>query len=198
MRPHHPSDSGAWIADNGGSSTVSNNNFFINVNAAGHLPANFILAPGNGGVQTAVAGTVGAIGYLSPDFVAPVISGGLQAANLQTYTSLVAGTKVWKAPSAKNGTGIMSGTFAKAPLSTAGSCPTGTGVGQASDGICAHNPLNWGVANPKPASAAAYPIGGFTFVDLYTCYASAADKDAIAGTTAGALGLFRWYFAARP
>jgi ABC-type phosphate transport system substrate-binding protein len=184
-----------WIADNGGSTTNSNNNFFINVNAAGHLPANFTGASGGSAVRTAIAGSTGAIGYLSPDFVAPIISGGLLTANLQTYASLSASAApVYKAPSAKNGTAIMGGTFAKAPLATAGSCPVGVNAGQAADGICSHNPLNWGVVNPTPSSAAAYPVGGFTFIDLYTCYASAADKDAIAGATAGSLGLFAWYF----
>jgi len=184
-----------WIADNGGSTTVSNNNFYINVNAAGHIPANFIGASGNGGVQAAIlnAANAGAIGYLSPDFAKPVVANGPVAANLQTYASLLAGTKVYKPATPKTAAAIMSAL--KAPLFTAASCPVGTAVGQAADGICAHNPLNWGATNPLPTSTAAYPIGGFTFIDTYTCYAAAADKDALAGTTAGALGLFAWYFA---
>ena len=48
--------------------------------------------------------------------------------------------------------------------------------------------------SPLPSSTAAYPIGGFTFIDTYTCYASATDVDAIAGKTVGALGLWNWYF----
>jgi len=186
-----------WIADNGGSATVSNNNFYINVNNAGHLPANFTGASGSGGVKAAVFGTVGAVGYLSPDFVKPIdtSANASAAANVQTYASLIAATApVYKAPTAKNGTAIFSGSLAKAPLFTAASCPVGTAFGQAADGICAHNPLNWGVTNPTPASSGAYPIGGFTFIDLYTCYASAADKDAVAGKAAGSLGLFAWYF----
>ena len=183
-----------WIADNGGSTTTSNNSFYVNVQTAGHLPANFILSTGSGGVRNTIKATTGSVGYLSPDFVQPIITaalGGLQAANLQTYNSLVNHlTAKFVAPSAKNGTAIMGGTFAKAPLFTANSCP---GVG---DGVCAHNPLNWGVANPTPSSAAAYPVGGFTFIDMYTCYAAAADKDAVAGKTAGALGLWTWYFGA--
>jgi len=189
-----------WLADNSIANPAvdpdhigaSNNNFFINVNTAGHKPANFTGASGSGGVSTAIAGTVGAAGYLSPDFVKPVITTGLATANLQTYASVLAGTKVYKAPTAKTGTGIMSAL--KAPLFTAASCPTGTAVGQAWDGICAHNPLNWGATNPMPISTAAYPIGGFTFIDTYTCYASAADVDAIAGKTVGALGLWTWWF----
>jgi ABC-type phosphate transport system substrate-binding protein len=189
-----------WLADNGIANPAgdpdhigdSNNNFYINVNTAGHKPANFTGASGSGGVQSAIAGTVGATGYLSPDFVAPVVPGGLVTANLQSYASLLAGTKVWKPATPKTGTGIMSAL--KAPLFTAASCPVGTAVGQAADGICAHNPLNWGKTNPMPTSTAAYPIGGFTFIDTYTCYASAADVDAIAGKTVGALGLWTWWF----
>ena len=52
----------------------------------------------------------------------------------------------------------------------------------------------WGLTFPAPALARAYPIGGFGFIDLYTCYASAAVRDAMAGTTAGNLGLLRWFF----
>src|SRR5262249_23550394 len=66
-----------------------------------------------------------------------------------------------------------------------------------SDGKCSHNPLNWGVTNPLPTSATAYPIGGFTFIDMYTCYNPQADVDALVSkaTTAGGLGLWAWYFA---
>ena len=78
---------------------------------------------------------------------------GPKAANLQTYNTLFNGlTPVYKAPNSKNGTAIVGST--KAPLSTAASCPVGTAKGQAPDGICSHNPLNWGLTsrNVKPPS----------------------------------------------
>jgi phosphate transport system substrate-binding protein len=177
----------SWQTATGNSSGVGNNSFFVNVKNAIGLPANFVGASGSGGMKTAINATAGAIGYISPDFALPIDPTGPQAANLQTWASFVAaGTKVYKAPTAKNGTAIMGAV--KAPLFTKNSCPTAPG------GICAHDPLNWGVTNSKPLSAGAYPIGGFTFIDTYTCYTAAADVDAIAGVTPGALGLFRWFF----
>ena len=82
----------------------------------------------------------------------------------------------------------------RGPSGLASSRPSGAAFGQSPDGVCAHNPLNWGLTFPAPALTRAYPIGGFGFIDLYTCYASAAVRDAMAGTTAGNLGLLRWFF----
>jgi ABC-type phosphate transport system substrate-binding protein len=200
----------SWQTSGGNASGVSNNNWFINLDPAhaNLLPGNFVGAPGNGGIKATVNATAGAVGYLSTDFVLPVDPTGPKSANLQTYYTLFNGlAPAFKAASFKSANLIMS--TIKAPLSTAASCPTPTVPGafdelnpggsgpsayKSPDGICAHNPLNWGVANPTPLASGAFPIGGFTFYDLYTCYASAADVSAIAGTTAGALGYFRWYF----
>ena len=55
-------------------------------------------------------------------------------------------------------------------------------------------PLNWSVLNPTPTDRLAYPIGGFAYFELYSCYGSATDVDALVGTKAGRLGLIRWYF----
>jgi hypothetical protein len=64
-----------------------------------------------------------------------------------------------------------------------------------SDGICADNPLNWGVLNPDPSSASAYPFGGFSFFFLYRCYNTQADQQALAASAVGSpFGLWRWYF----
>jgi len=180
-----------WITDNGGVA-AGNNNFFINVNSAGHLPANFLGANGSGGVKSTINSTPGSIGYVSPDFTKPVDSAGPKAANLQTWYSFTNSlTPVFKAPTSKNATQIVGKT--KAPSFSKNSCPIGAGVGQASDGICAHNPLNWGVAVPLPLASAAYPLGGFTFIDTYTCYADPANVAALVGTSAGSLGYLRWY-----
>ena len=175
----------SWQTAAGNSSGVGNNSWFVNVKTAGLLPANFTGASGSGAVKAAVLATVGAIGYISQDFVLPIDPAGPKALNLQTFAS-IAGTPVFKAPTAKNGTAIVGS--AKAPSFAKNSCPSAPG------GICAADPLNWGPAFPTPTSAAAYPIGGFSFIDTYTCFASATDKDAIAGTTAGSLGLLRWFF----
>jgi ABC-type phosphate transport system substrate-binding protein len=213
-----------WLADNGIANTAglgadnignSNNNFFININTAGHIPANFVGASGNGGIKTTINANAGYAGYLSVDFtkngnwnstlgqVVPFDSTGPKAANLQTWYSfvnsgLVAPKFVVAGP--KAGTANMGAI--KAPLFTAASCDAAHATGKApgllsSDGICAHNPLNWGVVNPLPLATAAYPIGGFTFLDMYTCYASATDVNALVAkvaTTPGTFGLFRWYF----
>ena len=185
----------SWQTSGGNASGTSNNNWFINLDSAhaNLLPANFVGAPGNGGIKSTVNSTVGAVGYMSTDFVLPIDTTGPKAANLQTYYTLVnALAPAFKAASFKSANLIMS--TIKAPLSTAASCPVGTAAGQSPDGICSHNPLNWGATNPTPLSTGAYPIGGFTFIDLYTCYASATEVNALAGTTAGSLGYFRWYF----
>jgi ABC-type phosphate transport system substrate-binding protein len=192
-----------WVTDNAltYSSTAphyySNDNFFINVFNAGHLPSNFINnstltgvsggASGSHGVQLAVDATPGAIGYVSPDFVQPVATGNdtkgnpiAASANPQTYYSYINKTTAsYIAPTPKNATPIMSSTT---PPSFSGSPAP------------ALNALNWGAVNPLPSSSGAYPIGGFTFVDLYSCYASATDVTALVGTTAGSLGVFRWYY----
>jgi hypothetical protein len=56
------------------------------------------------------------------------------------------------------------------------------------------NPINWSAIQPAPTNVNAYPIGGFAYFDLYSCYANATDVDALVGVTPGKLGLMRWYF----
>ena len=179
----------------GNVSGVGNNSFFINVKAAGLLPANWTAASGSGAViKDAINLNAGAISYVSPDFVLPIDTSGPKAANLQAFGSAPAKSL---APTGKNATNIVA--KIKAPVNKSpnvktglgGSCPMGTAVGQSPDGNCAHNPLNWGVTNPAPASNA-YPLGGFTFIDTYTCYA--ADYTAIGATSGTKLGLLPWYF----
>ncbi len=175
----------SWQAVTGNAAGLGNNSFFVNVKTAGILPANFTAASGSGGVKTAINGTAGSIGYVSPDFVLPIDGSGPKAANLQTWATFSSGAApVFKAPIAKAGTPIVGAT--KAP-SFAKNCAT---LAQG----CATDPLKWGVTFPKPVSAAAYPIGGFTFIDSYTCYATAADADAVAGASSGSLGYLRWFF----
>ncbi len=175
----------------------SNDNFFINVFKAGLLPSNFYNnaafsgvtggCSGSGGVLKCVDATPGALGYLSPDFVKPIATGNdtngnpiAATANLQTYYTYSNGlTAVYEPPSAAHAVYIMSS--ATPPSFTGGATAPAT------------NPLNWGVVNPIPSNVNAYPIGGFTFIDLYSCYASKTTLTALVGTTAKQLGLFRWY-----
>jgi len=187
-----------WLADvaafaGHNPADMGDNSFFIAIHNAGHLPASFVGAPGNGGVKSTVNSTAGSVGYLSTDFILPVDPTGPEAANIQTYYTLHNGLPpVYKAPNSKNGTPIVGA--AKPPLSTAASCPVGSNLGESPDGICSHNPLNWGLKVPKPLTTSAYPFGGFTFMDVYQCYANAADVSALASPTAGALGYLRWYY----
>jgi ABC-type phosphate transport system substrate-binding protein len=169
---------------------LSGTSFFIKVFQAGHLPSNFLNnsaltgvtggASGSGGVKNAILQTTGSIGYVSPDFVLPIDSSGPQAANLQTFKTFSARTTpVYVPPTAAAATAAMSGLL---PPSFAGSNPP------------AKNPLNWGAVSPQPTSAAAYPIAGFSFIDLYTCYSSQAVVTALTGTGAGKAGYLTWYY----
>jgi ABC-type phosphate transport system substrate-binding protein len=189
----------AWQTAPGNTSGVSNNNWFINVNKAGLLPANFSGQPGNNGIRTHVNATPGAVGYLTTDFMKPVDSGGPRSMNLQTWTTHVnKTTPIFKQPNKASATAVM--VSAPVPLTTAGSCTTATtyAAGTSPDGKCSHNPINWAPTNPMPTGAAAFPIGGFTMVYAYSCYATAANGGL---TTAPRLvaktkkwGLFSWYF----
>jgi phosphate transport system substrate-binding protein len=184
-----------WLTDNALTANVSapfyksGTSFFINVFNAGHLPKNFLNntkltgvtggANGSGGIKAAILATPGSIGYVSPDFVAPVDKTGPNAANLQTYASFAAGTPPsYRAPTAANAVPIMSST--KPPA-----FPT-----------AAANPLSWGAVNPTPAGATTYPIGGFSFIDLHRCYTSATDVASLVSTTAGKAGYLTWYYGA--
>jgi phosphate transport system substrate-binding protein len=193
-----------WLTDNGIANTAglgpdgigaSNNSFFITVNTAGHLPTNFTGNSGSGGVKTYLNATIGAAGYVSPDFVQNVDASGPQAANLETWASFLAGgTAKYLAPIGKNGTSIV-GSLAP-PSKVAHSCTVATtyAFGTSPDGICQDNPINWGRTFPTPTATSAYPIGGFTFIDTYKCQASATDTTNLVGTIAGSLGYLRWYY----
>ncbi len=172
---------------------TANNSFFINVFGKGHLPSNFYnnatfagVAGGaktNLGVQLATDATVGAIGYVSTDFAQPVVTGNdakgnpvPAAANLQTYLSYSTGaTPVYQAPRASTAYAILQ---TATPPSFSGSPAP------------ALNALNWNVVNPTPTNKNAYPIGGFTYFLLYSCYASATDVASHVGPS----GLLTWWY----
>jgi ABC-type phosphate transport system substrate-binding protein len=198
-----------WLTDNGMSFSItaphftSQNAFFINVFNAGHLPANFYNdtggfsgvtggCNGNGGVQLCVDKTAGAIAYISPNFIQPFTTGNDEngspvaaSANIQTYYSYFYHlTPVFLPPAPSHGTFIMQ--YTQPPIF----------VGNAT--APATNPLNWGAVDPTPLFAGAYPFGGFTFIDFYSCYASKKDVDALMGVVPHKLGLFRWFFGSQP
>ena len=192
----------SWETAPGNAAGVSNNNWFINVNKAGLFPvgSNFSGQPGNNGIRTFVNATPGAVGYMTTDFIKPVNSGGPRSMNLQTWLThnTKAATPVFKQPNKASATAIM--VSAAVPSTVLGSCTTATtyAAGTSPDGKCSHNPINWAPTNPMPAGAAAYPIGGFTMIYAYSCYANAANGGL---TTAPRLvaktakwGLFSWYF----
>src|SRR5262249_37203405 len=145
-------------------------------------------ASGASGVLLAVDAIPGAIGYLQPQLVQPFTKGNdsrgnpvAATVNLQTYYSYAnALTPKYPAPSSSYVTYTMADTVP--PSFTGGASAPAT------------DPANWGVLNPTPTNVSAYPIGGFTFIGLYSCYAGSSEVDGLAGTTAGKLGLFRWYF----
>jgi ABC-type phosphate transport system substrate-binding protein len=128
--------------------------------------AGFIAVTGSQGVASTVASTTGAIGYVSPDYTrqvaSPQVSPAPVVANLQNQTGWAArvgdatptpGEHVPVAPSLTN-VGATTNTFAGTTTQTAAA---------------------WGAAVDtgtlrNPAGASAYPIIGFTMLDLYTCY----------------------------
>src|SRR5262249_46193755 len=147
-------------------------------------------------MQTAIKAANGSIGYDAPDAVQFVNPSGTLAANLQTFASIGA-APVFVAPIARAAAPIVAKTLP--PSSKPLTCDAAHATGAApfllpADGVCADNPLNWGLTFPTPAALNAYPIGGFSFIHTYPCPASALARDAIAGTTLGSLGLLRWYF----
>ena len=187
----------SWQTAAGNALGVSNNSWFHNVNAA--FPGSFNEQSGSGNVTATVKANAGYVGYASVDFSAPTDPSGPKAMNLQTYVSFSGNTTaVFRQPNKSSGSAIMVGT--PIPPSTAGSCLVSAfyDKGTSPDGKCSHNPVNWGVTNPAPLSANAYPVGGFTFMFMYSCYQTAANGGL---TTAprlvgnvGKVGYLRWYF----
>jgi len=181
-----------WVTDAGVTVNAkapfytSNTKFYISLFGKNDLPANFLNnetltgvtggANGGGGVKKAILATTGSIGYVSPDNVQPTTSSGPEAANIQSYYSFInKATPAYIAPTAATGTAAM---LTAAPPKFNGS---------------ASNPLNWGATVPLPAAQGAYPIAGFSFIDLYTCYQKPATVAALAATT-GKVGYLTWYY----
>jgi ABC-type phosphate transport system substrate-binding protein len=187
-----------WLSDqvppipNSAPFAANRDDFFIRIAAAGHLPGGFVGASGGGGVKAAILATPGRIGYLTPNAFQPYDPTGPKVANLQIWDNvldLFAGTTTlfkYKEPSPSGAAGIMAAI--KPPSFSSGTCA-------GSPGGCFNDQLKWAPANPLPLSPKAYPIGGFTMMLLYTCYASQGIVDALgAPFTAPVPGYLTWLF----
>ncbi|WP_375314042.1 substrate-binding domain-containing protein [Bradyrhizobium sp. A5] len=122
-----------------------------NANSGGGTFAN---ASGSGALVSLVTTTNGAIGYASGDFWLPVKAGGLKTANIQSQWDITGATGKFQPP-----------TFAGAQKALATAIPQFDATSRA-------NPLTWslqGVA-PNPVVAGAYPIAGFSWIEMYQCY----------------------------
>lgn len=124
----------------------------------------FTSASGSGGVTSKVTTTNGSIGYVSPDFVAPIVlPAGNPVANLQNEHDLNLGLPGFIAPSFGAATIALSAAVPPSPTNPDGSANTDF-----------PNPLTWSLAEqvPNPAVAGAYPISGFTNFAFYQCYSN--------------------------
>ena len=134
-------------------------------------PGGGIFANGSGsaGVVAKIHQTPGSIGYVSPDFVDPVVpigpgdAQGLPVASLQNQYDIDNATGLYHLPTYQNANTAMQTAI---PVFDETTRP---------------NPLNWSrqlsVANPLLPSA--YPIAGFTMLNFYQCYANPAVYDII-------------------
>ncbi|MBC8121267.1 MAG: substrate-binding domain-containing protein [Gemmatimonadaceae bacterium] len=119
-------------------------------------PASFLSASGNSGVVSLTTSTSGAgrITYVSPSFVAPIVSGGLPSARLETQYALTSGVDQYVGPTITN--------TANALLDvTLPANPTPTDYGTLSYQML------------RPTMSNAYPIIGVTYILLYGDYSGA-------------------------
>jgi phosphate transport system substrate-binding protein len=134
-------------------------------------------ASGSGGVVALIKSTAGTIGYVSPDFVLPVVpltidsngapvpGSSLTTANLQSQYDL---------------DNPVNGVFTFEPPTATGSATAMSAANPNFDATSILNPINWsrqGVV-PNPLLPGSYPISGFTWLDFYQCY-KAADLTAV-------------------
>ncbi len=118
---------------------------------------------GNAGVVAQIHAIDGAIGYVTPDFVDPVVpigtgpGDGLPTAAVQNQYDIDNGLTAFEKPTFQNVAIAMS---AQVPVF---------------DDTSRANPLNWSrqMVNPNPTLPGAYPIAGYTQLNLYQCYADA-------------------------
>lgn len=126
--------------------------------------ASYANASGSGSLVALVGSTHGSMGYSSDDFWLPIRTGGLPAANLQSQWDITAGTGTFEPPTA-----------AGAQIAMSSSVPQFTDAGVATDTIL--NPLAWSLQGvvPNPSVPGSYAISGFTWLEMYQCYAAHAN-----------------------
>jgi ABC-type phosphate transport system substrate-binding protein len=120
-------------------------------------PANFVGASLSSGVQTAVLNTVGAIGYLSPDYT--------DIAPNSPSTSALPVAAVALTPAA----GVTPNYVIPTSANTASAFG---GLTLPSTQAQLQNQVNFAPLVPVPSAAGAYPIVGYTYLDLSQCYLS--------------------------
>jgi ABC-type phosphate transport system substrate-binding protein len=121
----------------------------------------FAGASGNSGVVSTVTSTNGAIGYATPDLVAPVVPAGLKTANLQ------------------NGYDAALGNLNFLPPTAAGAQIAMQAANPAFDVTTVQQPLVWSAlgVEPNPFAPGAYPLAGYTWINFYQCYDPAASTN---------------------
>jgi phosphate transport system substrate-binding protein len=101
----------------------------------------------------------GAIGYLSPNYVLPVHVGGLKTANIQSQWDITASTGQFQPPTSQGAQTAMASAVPQF------------------DNTSRISPLAWSLQGvvPNPVVPGAYPIAGFTWIEMYQCYANHAN-----------------------
>jgi ABC-type phosphate transport system substrate-binding protein len=114
----------------------------------------FANASGSGSLVALVASTNGALGYASTSFWLPIRLGGKPTANIQSQWDLDALTGRFQPPSWQGAQYAIAETN---PLF---------------DNATRLDPLAWSLQGvmPNPVGPAAYPISGFSWLEMYQCY----------------------------
>ncbi|MGJ4996981.1 substrate-binding domain-containing protein [Bradyrhizobium sp. HKCCYLS3077] len=120
----------------------------------------FANASGSGSLVALVASTNGAMGYASSDFWLPVRTGGKPTANLQSQWDITNATGKFQPPTPAGASKAMA-----------------SAVPQFPDMTTRVNPLAWSLQGvvPNPVLPDSYPISGFTWINMYQCYANHAN-----------------------
>lgn len=116
--------------------------------------SSYLNASSDSGVVSLVQSTNGAIGYASLEYLMPMNLTGPRAANLQSLSNIIEGAGRFEPPTLQAGYDTMA---AAAPHFNA---------------VDRGNPLQWsrqGVV-ADPISPGAYPISGFSWLEMYQCY----------------------------
>jgi ABC-type phosphate transport system substrate-binding protein len=116
----------------------------------------FVGVNGNGGMKSTLTSTNGTIGYTTTDYAQPVLATGPLPANLQSQFDFDNNTGAFQWASPARITNAMAAASLIFPTPEARA-----------------NPLNWSSQGqvPNPGTPDSYPIAGFTWIDMYQCYA---------------------------